>query len=417
MQVNINELEYCKIQVNYEANADDISSVQKEVLKAFKKAPCPGFRPGKATVAAIKKHYSSQINEALKRALTEDAYHNAIFEKNLRVHGNPKINSALLVDGKFMCEFELHVKPEVNLQSIKDLEVIKPHSDLSSNNLTEEMLQNFRVRFGDTIPYTETDFVQVGDNVILDYEGYLDGQKVDSLSAQGELLTVGSSQLKEFDENLYGMTIGESRTFNLTVPDNSLPSMAGKVIQFTVTLTMGSKIIPCALSDELALKMNKANFQELREQVQNIAEAKVAEQEKRNLSQAIAAKLIETHDVVVPDWMSLAEAKMLCVQAKLEWDTLTDVDKEGFLKLAAQNVKLSLIFDKIREEEPEAQLSEQEVFDMIKNNLANVRNSAKTAEEMLQELVKSGYLQVLSARVKDEYVMDFVIKTIKIIEN
>src|SRR5277367_2697207 len=101
MQIEINEIEACKLSVHYEANALEIMDKRAEVQTAFKKAPVPGFRPGKASMDAIKLHYRQQIEESLKRALAEDAFHNTLFEKKLRPHGAPKFNSLLLDGGKF----------------------------------------------------------------------------------------------------------------------------------------------------------------------------------------------------------------------------------------------------------------------------------------------------------------------------
>src|SRR5271166_2362217 len=122
MEIEVKENEPCKLTINCTANAGEILNKRAEVLTSFKKAPVPGFRPGKATVDAIKLHYKDQIEESLKRALAEDAYHNTLFEKKLRPHGAPRFNSLLMVDGKFTCSFDLFTKPDFELLQYKDLE-------------------------------------------------------------------------------------------------------------------------------------------------------------------------------------------------------------------------------------------------------------------------------------------------------
>lgn len=79
MQIDVTELEPCKLSIHYEAGAEEIFNKRGEVLQQFKKAPVPGYRPGKATIDAIKFHYRTQIEDSLKRALAEDAYHNTLF--------------------------------------------------------------------------------------------------------------------------------------------------------------------------------------------------------------------------------------------------------------------------------------------------------------------------------------------------
>ena len=144
-------------------------------------------------------------------------------------------------DGKFTCDFDLNVKPEFELTTYRDFDLPKPHEVISPVELTEKMMQELRVRFGTSTPYEEDDFVQKGDNIIVNYVGSVDGNKIDQLCAEGEMLTVGASQLKDFDDNLLGMTLLETREFDLIVPKDGLPSLVGKSIHFEVTLTMGAK--------------------------------------------------------------------------------------------------------------------------------------------------------------------------------
>lgn len=82
MEIQIKELDACKLLVCYNADAGQILDKRGEVLNAFKKAPVPGFRTNKVPLDAIKVHYRQQIEDSLKRALAEEAYHSTLFEKN-----------------------------------------------------------------------------------------------------------------------------------------------------------------------------------------------------------------------------------------------------------------------------------------------------------------------------------------------
>jgi trigger factor len=321
----------------------------------------------------------------------------------------------LLDGGKFTCEFEILTKPNFELPAWKDLEIPKPHDQADATELAEKMMQDLRVRLGDVTPYTDTDFVQAGDNVIIDYEGAVDGEKVESLVAQGEMVTIGNSPLAAFDNNLLGMSMGETREFDFVAPENGLPSLSGKTIHFIVTLNMGSKTTPAALNDDMAKKMGKATFADLQETVAQAAFARSANMNKMAIHEAIAKKLVASTQVEVPRWMSLSEAQYLTQQSQLDWNVLPDSDKEKMIEMAEQNVKLSLVLDKIREAEPEAQLTDQEVFEIIKQNLAQTKVT-QSLDEVIQQMNKTGYLQILFSRIRDENTMDYVVKTVKLID-
>ena len=416
MKIDVTELEQCRLSIHYEANFMEIGDKRAEVENAFKKAPVPGFRPNKPVpMDAIRVHYRQRIDDSVKRALAEDAFHNTLFEKKLKPHGAPRFNSLLLDGGKFTCEFEILTKPDFELPAWKDLEIPKPHDQADATQLAEKMMQELRVRLGEISPYTDTDFVQAGDNVIIDYEGTLDGQVVESLVAQGEMVTIGNSPLAAFDNNLLGMSMGETREFDFIAPENGLPSLSGKTIHFKVTLNMGSKTVPCALDDEMAKKIGKSNFAELQETVAQAAFARSASLNKMAIHEAVAKKLVAGTQMQVPQWMSLSEAQYLAQQSQLDWNILPDADKEKMIDMAEQNVKLSLILDRIRDGEPEAQLTDQEVFEIIKQNLAQTKVT-QSLDEVIQQMNKTGYLQILFSRIRDENTMDFIVKTVKLID-
>ena len=415
MEIEVKETEPCKLSIHYVADAEDILNKRARVIEEFKKAPVPGFRAGKASVDAIRMHYRDQIEESLKRALVEDAYHNTLFEKKLKPHGAPRVNNAMMVDGKFICEFDLFVKPNFELAPFRGLNIPKPHDLQNADFIAEAMLQEIRVRYGDVSPYSDTDFVQMGDNIILDYEGSLDGKKIEGLSATGEMLTVGKSNLPAFDNNLLGMKMGETREFDMFVPEGGLPSLAGKRVQLKVTVNMGSKTIPCALDDELAQKIGKKDFVELREFIHGMAAARVTQNYQMLMSEAVAHHLVANNTVDVPPWLALSEAQYLVHQAKLDWNVLTDEDKEKYIAIGNQNVKLALILDRIRESEIEAQLTDQEVFEIVKQNLAKTK-SQSNLDDVIKEMNRTGYLQILFSRIRDEHTLDYVVKLANIIE-
>ena len=415
MQIEINENEPCKLSVHCVIDAEGIMNKRAKVLEAFKKAPVPGFRPGKASMDAIRHHYRDQIEDALKRALAEDAYHDTLFEKKLKPHGPPRFNNLILDGGKFVCDFEMFIKPAFELAEFRNLEIPKPTNIQDHNVVTEAMIQELRVRLGDVAPYTDTDFVQMGDNVILDYDGFVDGEKVDGLCATGEMLTVGSSHLPAFDTNLLGMTLGEVREFDLQAPEGSLPSIAGKTVHLKVTLNMGSKTTPAALDDELAKKLGKKDYAELRDFIGQSAAGKAHHAFHMQVTEQCARRLVNDNQIPVPPWLALSEAQYLVHSAKLDWNAMNDADREKYLGMAEQNVKLALVLDRIRETEPEAQLSDQEVFEVIKRNLAQTKVD-KPLDEIIKEMQRTGYLQVLFSRIKDEHTLDYVAKSARIIE-
>lgn len=370
-----------------------------------------GFRKGKATDFAIKKHYKSQIDESLKRALAEEAYHNTVFEKNIKPLGVPQFKSMLLNKDLFTCSFILHKKPDFELQPLDNITLPRPHEQISVENLTEQLIQDLRIKHGEMVSYTEDCFVQEKDSIIISYEGFVDGVKQENLCSQGETITVGSSSLTDFDVNILGMKVGESRSFDVKAPNNALPSLKDKTITFKVELLAGSKIIPMPLNDDFAKKLNKESFQQLREFIYSSALNKVSTTNKMQLTNNLSNVLVSMHDFKVPEWLVLTETKVLTQKAKINFDSLEDADKKVYMDMAEKNVKLSFILDKVREEYPDAQLTEQEIIDVMKRGFGKDIDN-----KVFMQLAQNGQLQVLASRIKDEHALDIIMKKVKIVE-
>lgn len=79
--------------------------------------------------------------------------------------------------------------------------------------------------------------VQEGDTVDIDYVGRIDGEEFEGGSDQGAFLKIGSGQFIEgFEDGLIGASKGETRVLELTFPDNYTEDLAGKAVEFTVTV-------------------------------------------------------------------------------------------------------------------------------------------------------------------------------------
>jgi trigger factor len=414
MQIQVEETGDCQLNIHYEADQEQILSKQKEVVSLFKKAPVKGFRKGKAPLNVIKNHYKAQIEDSLKRALTEEAYHNTLFEKNIKAYGTPEFKTVFLQKDKFTCEFSMRKKPDFELAPFKDMEVVRPAADKTADVLYEEIMQDLRVRFADSVPFDENDSCQMNDNVILNYQVFNGEEHLTAFDAEGEVATVGKSRMPGFDDALLGMKSGETREFLLTVPeDGTMPEIAGKTLKFVVTLVLGSKVNPMPLNDELAKKCNKETFDELKSYIMSVAGAKIAEIAKNKLLNQLINRLVADNNIQVPDWLQLSEAQHLAAQSNLDWNAIEESLKTSFLESATNNVKLSLILDRVREEEPEAQLSDQEVVDMIRGTMAK---GQVDVTEKLNQMNQSGYLPILVARVRDENTLDFILNHSKVVE-
>src|SRR5271166_1274316 len=191
MNIVLSEKEYCKVSVRCEADAELIANKKQEVVNKFKSLDVPGFRKGRASADAVKMHYKKQIAETLTQELAETAYNDALAQHNIKPFGRPNFSMANIDGSKFVCEFSVHKHPDFELKEYKGFDIPKPADAISEEEFAQKILEDLRVKYGSINPYVETDFVQMGDNVILDYSASLDGVPIEALNASGEVLSVG----------------------------------------------------------------------------------------------------------------------------------------------------------------------------------------------------------------------------------
>lgn len=413
MNINIKEIEYCKLEVNCSCDYSAFKSKREEVVQGFSSLPVPGYRKGKADELAIRTHYRKDINNSLKRVLAEQAFTDAVVDNKIKAIGTPNFTKVDLDDKNFSCQFVLFTAPEFSLGQYKGLEIPKVPAETSALDLASQTLQTLRMQHASNVPFTADDFVQSGDSVIVDYDLFVDGKKMEDFCVKGETLVAGATKFPEFDNGVLGLKIGESCQFEIVAPDAAPEALKGKKINFDLKIINGAKSVPASVDDELAKKCDFASLDELQAAINTNANAKIQEQERNKLVEAVSHKLVDAHEIKVPSFLIDAESEQLA--KSFGQTSVPEEQKEMYRKAAEKNVKLSLILSKIKEEEPEAQLSEEEKINLIKNRLTNSGQQVNF-QELLQKMDAAGYLSMLASRLQDEYVLDFVVKQSKIIE-
>jgi len=415
MQVETKELEYCKLQFHCVCDEEEVKSKKTEIISLFKNVQVPGFRKGKAPNDILEVYFKDKINQSLQKAMAEYAFHTAMFEKQTKPMGMPEFTDVSLISNKFNCDFISNVRPTFELKNYKELEIPYSSKAEPANDLSAKIMQDLRRKFSDLTTYTENDHVQEGDNVVITYSAYVDGVKNDSISAEDELFIIGSSPIKEFDRGLYGLKVGEKREVFVNFPEESLPSLANKTVKFEVELKSGMKVSFHPVDEELAKKAGKESLEDLKNYINSLAISRENEFKNKEKVDLVCNRIIAENDFKIPVWLSSMEAKYLASNSKVDWNSLQDKDKEKFISMAEKNIKLSFILEKIREDEPDAQLTDSEVIDIIKYGIG--KNVVKEKmDETLKELFQSGYLQVMATKVKDEHALDFLIKKTKFVE-
>ena len=193
---------------------------------------------------------------------------------------------------------------------------------------------------------------QDGDIVNIDYKGTKDGEAFDGGTAEGQDLTLGSgSMIDGFEDGLVGAKKGETKTLDLTFPENYREeSLAGQAVVFEVTVNAVKEKQDAVLDD--AFVQRTSDYQTVDEYKEGIRADLLAQKQKtaeQEMEQDVLQDIIDNSDFKFSrNGLSVRYNQMLkqyTNQAKMYGMTLSQMaqangmDEAGFKEYIYSSVK------------------------------------------------------------------------------
>lgn len=214
----------------------------------------PGFRKGHMPRAVFNQQFGEEaLYEDALNALLPAAYQAAVAELSLDVVAQPKIDIQSMEKGQeWTLTAEVVTKPEVKLGDYKNLEVSVEASKEVTDAEVDEKVERERNNLAELI--VKEGAAELGDTVVIDFVGSVDGVEFDGGKGENFSLELGSGQfIPGFEDQLVGAKAGETVEVNVTFPEQyQAEDLAGKDAKFVTTVhEVKAKEVP-ALDDELA---------------------------------------------------------------------------------------------------------------------------------------------------------------------
>lgn len=236
------------------------ATIEEGLDRAFKKIRgrlnVPGFRKGKVPRKLFNKMYGEEaLYEDALNDLLPRAYQKALAEledEDFELVGEPNIDiKSMEKDADWEIIAEVPLKPEVTLGDYKNIEVTKQDRTVTDEDVADE-LESRRQRAVELA--LKDDAAEEGDTVVIDFEGYKDGEKFDGGSAENHSLELGSGQfIPGFEDQLIGAKSGDEKDVEVTFPEEyGAEELAGQDVVFKVVVhEVKEKRVP-ELDDEFA---------------------------------------------------------------------------------------------------------------------------------------------------------------------
>ena len=318
-----------------EVGADKVNEgLDAAFKKVVKQINVPGFRKGKMPRQMFEKRFGVEAlyQDALDFILPE-AYAAAVEEAGIDPVDRPEIDVDQMEKGQnLIFKATVTVKPEVKLGDYKGLEVEAVNTEVTEEDVNNE-LARMQQRFAELV-VKEEGKAELGDTVVIDFEGFVDGEAFEGGKAENYSLELGSNSfIPGFEDQVVGLEAGQEKDIEVSFPEEyHAAELAGKPAVFKIKLhEMKTKQLP-ELDDEFAKDAD--------EEVETLAELK--EKTKKSLEESKKQEAEHAvRDAVVEKATANAEIEIPEVMVENELDQML---KEFEQRLQMQGMNLELYF-------------------------------------------------------------------------
>lgn len=428
MSLQVEKLEKNMAKLTVEVPAEQFDKAIKAAYDKNKnRFNIPGFRKGKAPQAMIEKMYGPGVfyEDAANEAIDE-SYPGAMKESGLEIVSRPEIDIIQIEKGKdLIYTATVAVKPEVTLGDYKGIEIERADAAVSDEDVEAELKkvqdQNARLVSVEDRPVAD------GDQTVIDFEGFIDGQAFDGGKGTDYPLTIGShSFIDTFEEQLVGKSIGQECEVNVTFPDEyHAKELAGKPALFKVMVKeIKVKELP-DLNDEFASEVSEfETLDEYKADVRaKLAEKKdraaATENENRVVDKVVANASMELPDAMVEnevmnmlqDTARRMQSQGMSFDQYMKFTGMTpDTLKEQMRPQAVRRIQTRLVLEAVAAAE-NIQVSDER----INEELQKMADSYKMEVEKLREYMGEFEKEQMKKDLAVQEAVDFLVAEAKLV--
>lgn len=428
MSLQVEKLEKNMAKLTVEVPAEQFEEALKTSYNKNKsRFNIPGFRKGKAPQAMVEKMYGVGVlyEDAIGEAI-DATYAQAMDESGLDIVSRPEIGVEQVEKGKpFIYTATVAVKPEVTLGEYKGIEVEKARPEVTEADVENELKrvqeQNSR------LVSVEDRGVQDGDQTVIDFEGFVDGNPFEGGKAEDYPLTIGShSFIDTFEDQLIGKNLGEDVEVNVTFPaEYHAEELAGKPAVFKVKVKeIKVKELP-ELNDEFAGEVSE--FETLEEYKADI-QAKLAETKQQQATTEnennVVQKVVENATMDIPepmieqqvrnmveDYARRMQSQGISIEQYMQFTGMTmEQLQEQMRPQAEQRIRTRLVLETIVAKE-NIEASEE----MVEAELQKMAGAYKMEADKVREIMGEEGIAQMKEDLAVQEAVDFLVAEAKLV--
>ncbi len=313
-----------------------------------------GFRPGKAPISVVwKQHQDSLTSEIINQSI--NSIISIIRQKlNAQLISSPNIEvKEFGFDKGLELKVNFDVIPEFELPDLKAISITKPVFEINEKDIAEKLKEMAKIR-KNFVSADEKHKAKIGDQVIIDFEGKIDGVAFEGGAAKAHQLELGSkSFIDNFEDQLVGSKKGDQLVVAVKFPENyHEKTFAGKQAEFAVTVQEVKKLESFKDDEELAKSMGHDSLEAfkvileklIKNECDNVVKVKVKTELFDNLDKQVKIKLPQV--MVDEEFQLLWKQAESMIQDGAKNDKSKEELEKEYKKLAERRIKLGIVLTK-----------------------------------------------------------------------
>lgn len=420
MQVSVETTSALERQMTITVPAARIEQdVEKRVQQTARSVRLDGFRPGKVPMKVVKQRYGAGIRQDVLGDVVQQSFIQAVQQEKITPAGGPKIEFKTDKEGEdfqFVATFEVY--PEVKLADFSAVEIEKQTSEVADADL-DQMIETLRKQQASWTAVERA--AEDGDQLKIDFEGFVDGEAFEGGKAEGMDLILGSnSMIPGFEDGLKGAKAGDDVELNVTFPEEyHAENLKGKAAVFkTKVQSVSAPELP-ELNEAFFSKfgLEATDLDSFRAEVRTNMERELKNALKMKLKDQVFSKLVEVNGIEVPAALVSSEIDNLRKQAVQQFGGGANIDfnmlpKEMFEDQAKRRVTVGLLVQEV--------IKANEIKADDERVRATVEELAQTYQEPQQVIdwyySNDDMLNQVKSLVLEDQVVDQLLSSAKVTE-
>lgn len=397
--------------------AELAATVDAKLKEAQPEVEVKGFRKGKVPMAMLKKQFGPRVlGDAMQEAI-DGALRDHLETSGDRPAVQPKVE---MQDGENWKEGDdvvVNVSYE-NLPTIPDfdlgtlnLEKLSVPAEEAAVTEALESLAKSSQSFEDRKKNTKS---KSGDQVTIDFKGFVDGEAFEGGEAEDYPLVLGSNSfIPGFEDQLIGTKVDEELKVEVKFPEEyGAAHLAGKDATFECKVKAVKSPVDAQVDEELAKKFGAEDLDGLKKQIAERLEAEYAGAARAVMKRGLLDQLDEQVKFELPSSLVEAEASQIAHQLWHEENPEVQDHNHGSIEatdehksLAERRVRLGLLLAEIGQK-AEITVTDQEMTQAVMQAARQYPGQERGFFEFIQQNQQAQ--QQLRAPIFEDKVVDHI---------